>query len=145
MRKNLISKFCYVLLSVTVLIGFTACFQKKPWDYDNVVWYSEDPEIEITYSADVNYKGYIVKDGQTIEVQLLWGPTHSFDIIDAEYELTSEGAIPMSDVTIYLNGKVKYDSDHAYLIVNEDNLFNYKYSTITLNRRDITEIEGMML
>lgn len=136
MKKNIIKKFCYILLSIMLLVAFSSCFPMDPWSYDNVIWYSEDPEIEIIKAPNVYWEGFIVKDGQKIEVELSWGPTYSFDIIDAGYELTSDGAIP-ADVIIYLSGRVKYDADHAFLVVEKDNLFDYKYSTITLSRRDV--------
>jgi len=138
MKRHVVNKFCYILLLAVILSTFVACVDMKPWDYDNVVWYSETPEIEIVKTADVYWKGYIVFDEQKIEVELIWGPTGSFRIIDTEY-LTSEGAIP-ADVITYLSGRVEYDSDSATLVISEDNLFGDKYDKIIMQRQDYVYI-----
>ena len=122
-----------VLLSVffNVLI-FSGCTE-KPWYYDNVIWYSENPKIEIIKRPGKDWLGTLVTDDEEIQIELLWGPAGSFEIIDAKKD---DGITPLEEMTL-IKGKVKYDENSATLVIKKDYIFKYKYNSIVLQRKNI--------
>ena len=127
-----------VILSVILLsfflnvLVFTGC-TKKPWSYDNVVWYSENPTIEIIKSPGENWIGTLRYGDTEMQIKLLWGPTGSFDIVDAT---KNDGETAVEEMTL-LSGKVKYDKYSATLVIDKDYIFENKYSSIVLQRKNI--------
>ena len=118
-----------VFLNVLVFAGCT----EKPWNYDNVVWYSENPKIEIIKRPGENWLGTLTTDDAEIQIELLWGPTGSFDIIDATKD---DGNTAVEEMTL-LDGRVKYDKNSVTLVINKDYIFENKYSSIVLQRKSI--------
>lgn len=120
-----------VLLSV-ILNVLTGCTE-KPWNYENVVWYSDNPSIEIIKISGENSFGTLKINDTEMEIELLWGPTGTFEIVDATKK---DGNTVVEDMTL-LRGRVKYDKDSATLVISEDHIYENKYSSIVLQRKDI--------
>ncbi len=132
LRGKLLLGFSALLMSF-VMLACISCTQKEPWDYPNVDWYSENPEIELhtEYSGEPSI-GYMEINGQQVQVYLCWGPpTYMFSI----YVYHSENGISIGTDELLLRGKVKYDSETATLLISTDNVFEFAYSTIVLNRQ----------
>ena len=113
----------------------TACKPKKPWSYRNVVWYSEEPKIEIIKSEEYDWQGYLIVDGEKVAISLLWGPTCTFEIIDFSKD---DGITAMSEIRL-ISGRVEYNKNNAILIIKEDKVYNNEYSKIVLNRKNYEE------
>ena len=122
-----------VLLSVffNVLI-FSGCTE-KPWNYDNVIWYSDNPAIEIIKLPGESWLGTLEIDDEEIQIMLLWGPTETFFIVDAT---KNDGNTAVEEMTL-IKGKVKYDENSATLVIKKDYIFKYKYNSIILQRKNI--------
>ena len=60
---------------------------EKPWDAYNVVWYSEDPKIEIIDDEKFHLDGYLIKDEEKIKIHILWGPEFSYEIVHRDTSL----------------------------------------------------------
>lgn len=113
----------------------TVCKPKKPWSYRNVVWYSEEPKIEIIKSEKYDWQGYLAVDGEKVAISLLWGPTCTFEIIDFSKD---DGNTAMSEIRL-ISGRVEYNKNNAILIIKEDKVYNNEYSKIVLNRKNYEE------
>ena len=133
--KKIINKFLCVLCVFMVFLQITSCNSKKPWSYRNVVWYSEEPKIEIIKSEDYDWQGYLIVDGEKVAISLLWGPTCTFEIIDFSKD---DGNTAMSEIRL-ISGRVEYNKNNAILIIKEDKVYNNEYSKIVLNRKDYEE------
>lgn len=120
-----------VLLSV-ILNVLTGCTE-KPWNYEDVVWYSDNPSIEIIKISGKNSFGTLKINDTEMEIELLWGPTGTFEIVDATKK---DGNTVVEDMTL-LRGRVKYDKDSATLVISEDHIYENKYSSIVLQRKNI--------
>lgn len=132
MRKKFLKIICFLVLLVVPVLYFTACTE-KPWNYDNVIWYSNEPELEVTNSSDTPWLGIIKLNNSELSVQLLWGPTGSFEIIDYSKK---DIETPIEDITI-LSGRVNYDKYTATLVIENDAVFDNKYQSIVLQKREI--------
>ena len=125
-------------LLVIVLVSFIACKSFKdnePWDYDEAVWYSENPEIRIIKKQDSYWTGYIIVSDEKVDVQLFWGPSYYFQIVYSDFDV-------ISDETILLRGEVaKFNDNSVTLKIEKDNLLDNKYEEIVLYRRAIDEKE----
>ena len=123
-----------LILNVLVLAG--AGCKKGPWSYDNVIWYSDNPIIELRteYSGEPSI-GYVEIDGKRTEIYLCWGPpTYTFTI----RVYNAEDGVSIGTDELLLQGKVKFDKNSATLIIKEDYIFDYKYSSIVLFMKNIT-------
>lgn len=130
--KRIIKITSISMIFVVVALFFVACTDQSPWDYSDVIWYSEDPVVEFntTYSGEPSL-GHIKNDGDCIEVYLLWGtPTYTFSI----YAYNPSTKFSPGTDELLLRGKVKYNSIFATLVIKEDNFFDNKYSVIKLRR-----------
>ena len=123
----ILSFICTILFFVQI-----SCTTQKPWQYRNVVWYSVEPEIEIIKAENFNWEGYLIIDNEQILIDLLWGRTGTFEIVDS---LKHDQQTPIEDIRL-ITGRVEYDDNSATLIITEDNIFNNKYSKIKLYRKD---------
>lgn len=120
-----------VILNVLVLAGCT----EKPWNYENVIWYSDNPQIEIIREPEKYWVGTLKLNDTEMQIELHWGPTGSFRIVDAT---KNDGNTAVEDMTL-LGGRVKYDKNSAILVIKEDYIFDNKYSSIVLYRKDIEQ------
>lgn len=116
-----------LVLMLLLIFSFGAwnCGPTKPWEYDNVIWYSEVPFMEFSLSADDNWNGIIKCEDEIISIRMVWGPS-SFAVENSRNE-----------DKIVLEGKLIYDKHTATLIVQKDEVFNYEYEEIVLKRRNI--------
>ena len=114
-----------------VLAGCT----EKPWNYENVIWYSDNPQIEIIREPEKYWVGTLKLNDTEMQIELHWGPTGSFRIVDAT---KNDGNTAVEDMTL-LGGRVKYDKNSAILVIKEDYIFDNKYSSIVLYRKDIEQ------
>ena len=123
-----IYKITSSLVLILVLVfsfGAWNCGPIKPWEYDNVIWYSVEPFMEFSSSIKDDWQGTIKNKDETMSVQMVWGPS-SFAI---EHN-ANEGEI-------IVEGKLIYDKHTVTLIVQKDDFFNYEYEEIVLKRRNI--------
>lgn len=135
--KKIISAFLTGILTLLVMTAFVGCEKKAPWDYPNVDWYSENPVLELhtEYSGEPSI-GYMEINGEHIAIYLWWGPpTYTFTI----HVYDSENGISDGTDKLLLSGKVKYDKNSATLVIKEDYIFDNKYSSIVLYRKDIDQ------
>lgn len=131
--KRIVKFISISMIFVVVALFFSACTDQAPWDYSNVTWYCEDPVVEFntTYSGEPSL-GKIENNGECIEVYLLWGPpTYTFSI----YIYNPGAKLSPGTDELLLQGKVKYNSTSATLVIKTDNFFDNKYSVIKLSRR----------
>ena len=123
-----------VLIFVLVFsFGVWNCGPTPPWNYNDVIWYSETPFIEVENSSEKSYEGVMRFNGKEQEICLLWGPAGGFEIIDQTQNIDG---VAVDTITI-INGWVEYDKDTATLIIERDDFFNYEYEEIVLKRRNI--------
>ncbi|MCM1009070.1 MAG: hypothetical protein NC485_14375 [Ruminococcus flavefaciens] len=123
-----------VLINIlTLLFVLSACSDPKPWDYENVEWYSEMPSIQFVKTEDKYWEGTLKTKDETFQIQMLWGPTYSFEIIDATKD---DGSTPVEDMLL-IRGEVKFDNTSAVLVIKTDNIFNGEYKQIVLSHRDV--------
>ncbi len=135
--KRILTLVILVLSVLCVLPTIASCKGEAPWEYPNVEWYSDSPAIELRteYSGEPSI-GYIDVNAERIEVYLWWGPpTYTFSI----YVFNSEEEISAGTDELLLRGKVEYDKSTATLIIQQDNLFDGKYDTITLYQREVQQ------
>lgn len=102
------------------LICFSACKTSGPWSINEAIWYSENPEIKIIKKIDTDWLGYIIVGDEKIDIELLWGPSRSFEIVNMDYKIISD------EITL-LGGTFKFNDESATLKIEKDNLFNGKY------------------
>jgi len=126
----ILSFICTILFFVQI-----SCTTQKPWQYKNVVWYSVEPEIEIIKDENYDWEGHLIVNNEEISIILLWGPTNTFEIIDAS---KYNEQTPVDEITL-LSGKVEYDKSKVTLIISIDFVFNSRYSKIILYRKDYTK------
>lgn len=124
----------YVVLLLVLLLVFSACSTKKPWDYENVEWYSEEPSLQFVKTEEIYWEGTLKTKNETFQIRMLWGPTRSFDIIDATKD---DGSTPVDDIRLII-GEVKCDDTSVVLVIKTDNVFNGEYKQIVLSHRDIS-------
>lgn len=123
-----------VILMLLSLITLSACVSPGPWDVDEVIWYSREPEIEITSDhKNNNYgDGYLKTDDGVIEIGMFWGwgREKEFDIITIVDSVAGD---------TLMSGTLEYNKDYDYVIlkVEKDNVFNNKYKAIMLYRRPL--------
>lgn len=123
-----------VLIFVLVFsFGACNCGPTPPWNYNDVIWYSESPFIEIECSTEKDYIGVMRFQEQEKQIQLLWGPSGGFNIVD---QTKNDGHATVETISI-IRGRVEYDKDTATLIIERDDFFNYEYEEIVLKRRNI--------
>ena len=123
----ILSFICSILFFVQI-----SCATQKPWQYNNVLWYSNEPEIEIIKNENYNWEGHLIVNNEELPVILLWGPTNTFEIIDAS---KYNEQIPIEEITL-LSGNLEYDKSKVTLIIGIDVVFNSRYSNIILYRAD---------
>ena len=123
-------RILYVILSILVVIYIIIAIsfsimvirfihyrnQEKPWDVPSVIWYSEDPKIEIIKDENHCWQGYLIKDEEKIEVNLAWGPEFSYAIVHRDASLHGE---------------------YVTLKIETDKVYDYKYKEIILYKRAI--------
>ena len=131
--KKITGAFFALIVTLSIAMAFTGCKTKAPWEYSDVEWYSESPVIELhTEYAGEPSIGFMEVNGQQKSVYLWWGPpTYTFSI--CEYD--SENGVSFGTDKVLLQGKVKYNSVAATLLINTDNVFDSQYSVIVLSRR----------
>ena len=130
-KKMIIILFLMLFLAIS-FSSACSCGSKSPWLLQDVCWYSEDPVIELVQKDSSDTRGFLMKDGEKIEVQLIWSPTFSLYI----YEINSD---KISDEGLLLGGKFDFDGTKVTISVNVDNVFYNKYKEIVLYRKAIDE------
>ena len=120
-----------LILNVLVLAG--AGCKKGPWSYDNVIWYSDDPQIEIIKELGKDWVGTLTVDDTEMQIELHWGGTWTYRIVDAT---KNDGNTAVEYMTL-LWGRVEYKKNIVTLVIKEDYIFDYKYSSIKLIKKDI--------
>lgn len=145
-------RILYVILSVTVAICIITAIafsiivirfihyrnQEKPWDLDYVIWYSEDPKIEIIDDENFCWQGYLIKDDEKIEVNLAWGPNFNYEIYHRDASLSEDEISPDENL---LEGSLSYNGEYVTLKVEVDKVYDHKYKEIILYKRAIEHEE----
>lgn len=128
------SKNIIFFITIFTVLCLSACRTNGPWSINEAVWYSENPEIKIIKKIDTDWLGYIIVGGEKKDIELLWGPSRSFEIVNRGYEMISE------EITL-LRGTFDFNDESATLKIEKDNAFNGKYKdkTIVLYRKSIDE------
>lgn len=140
MRKIINRGVSLLLVVITALflpVAFSSCVGAGPWELNNIVWYSEDPVMEIVDMTGKRRDGTIIVDGEQIQMRMLWGFSYSYEIIDL---LKDDGNTPVDNIAL-IWGRMEYESGIVTLIVEGDKLFNYKYDQIILKYRNLPESE----
>jgi hypothetical protein len=135
MKKRIKYFASLFILLLPFFITASCSASKKPWAYNNVVWSSEQPEIEITKKTGEDWTGYIVVDGNKQMIELIWGQTYSFRILEINEGDRTQNVVT-DDITL-LKGKVRFNSKSVTLIIKVDNVFNNEFDKIILTRRDL--------
>jgi hypothetical protein len=131
--KKRIKYFTSLFIFLLPFPVLTSC-KEKPWYAENVVWSSEQPEIEIIKDAGKDNYGYMFVGDKKILITLSWGPGLSFSIL----ETNEDGTIDtISDELALVKGKLKYNSKKVTLTIMEDNVFNFEFKKIILTKRDL--------
>ena len=138
MKKGIFIFFTLICLSVITIVPACKCSITEPWHYDFVIWYSNEPKIEIIiFPPDTYWEGTLIVNNEQIPISLSWGPTESFDILDNSKESQDK---PVEEARL-MWGWVDYDENTATLIIEEDYIFDYKYDKIVLYRKDLPKDE----
>ena len=116
-----------LLITVSCLPLLAGCTE-KPWDLKNVIWYSDDPVIEVPRTE--THIGFIKNGAETIVVWLTWGSSNKFSF----YEYI-EGATSYHGDDALLKGTLTYKKGVVILTINVNNIANFDYDTITLKSR----------
>ncbi len=113
---------------------------EKPWDAYNVVWYSEDPKIEIIDDEKFHLDGYLIKDEEKIKIHILWGPEFSYEIVHRDTSLPEDEIV--SNEILLLEGSLSYNGEYVTLKIETDKVYDYKYKEIILYKRAIEHGES---
>ncbi len=146
-------RILYVILSILVVIYIIIAIsfsimvirfihyrnQEKPWDVPSVIWYSEDPKIEIIKDENHCWQGYLIKDEEKIEVNLAWGPEFSYEIYHRDASLPEDEISPDENLLV---GSLSYNGEYVTLKIETDKVYDYKYKEIILYKRAIEHGES---
>ena len=138
-----IRKIFGALFLFVVFIILSSCHEKL-YDYYNCIWKCEEPEIEISVPSkqeisDENKQisGYIMNGEDKIEIICLWKQNNGLDIFFKDmFDENQEGILFDEWIAIATNPK-DYNGNKVSFSVWKDNIFDYKYKTITLTRHDL--------
>ena len=125
---------CIIVIAVLVIttlicIGlYRSRNGEKPWDAYNVVWYSEDPKIEIINYEDLCWDGYLIKDEEKIEVSLSWGFSMTFQICYRGNDCSDEATL--------IRGELEYNGEYVTLKIETDKVYEYQYKELILYKRE---------
>lgn len=129
--------FTAIAVSIVIIIVYSIRLIRRtdgPWDLYNVVWYSEDPKIEIIKDENHYLDGYLYSDEEKIEIHLVWGPGLSCEIVHKDGYPFEDGSV--SD-KILLEGEFSYNGEYVTLQVETDKVYDYKYKEIILYKRAV--------
>lgn len=119
-----------IIISLFILFVLSSCKEKKPWEYTNTIWYSTNPKIEITTYDGTDLKGVYYVDDIEYSFTMYWVMTYSFMFVKPDIDI-------ISDDSVLLSGKIKNYSEKTVLIIDDDKIFDNKYSKIELFHKQI--------
>lgn len=126
--------FLFVISCLFIILMFAGCRQKKFYDQE-VVWYSEKPEITFSHKA-YGFHQYMVIDGEKKDIYC------SYSRDGTEITIYDKDAYPYEDRIIW-ECSVKWNKRKNIIkvIVDEDYVSEYKGTEFTMYSRPIMDSE----
>ena len=123
-----IIKYLSLILIFLVSANMLCACAKKPWKYKDSTWYSNEPNISVSWTDNM-WAGVMIHDDQEIRIILAWGNIRTFAIYYEDETVFSQS-------TYLIKGHLDtYNKFTARLVITNDNIFDNKYQVITLHRK----------
>lgn len=128
-----------IIFLILFIFCISACRSVDYADkYYNVKWSSTDPILEFTVKSKEDVlsengfnAGFLMSDGEKIEIICLWTLSNGLDIYYKD-RINIENPY-LSEDDLILNGNYKMKNGDVILTINVDNVYNNVYDVITLS------------